>query len=132
VLEDHHPVAGLRLDGIAAPFVSTGRSAGAFRPALARARARAPAGDIVIMDNLQPRGPRGRADQGRLARLLYLPPYSPDFNPIENAFAKLKALLRKAAERTIDGLWRAIGRLIDRITPKDCGNFFTSAGYEPE
>ena len=62
--------------------------------------------------------------------LLYLPPYSPDFNPIENAFAKLKALLRKAAERTIDGLWAAIGRLIDTFTPSECANYFTAAGYD--
>ena len=66
------------------------------------------------------------------AKLLYLPPYSPDFNPIENAFAKLKALLRKAAERTVDALWRAIGRLIDAITPTECANFFKAAGYEPD
>lgn len=65
------------------------------------------------------------------AALLYLPPYSPDFNPIENAFAKLKALLRKAAERTVEGLWSAIGNLIDRFTPQECANFFAAAGYEP-
>jgi len=59
------------------------------------------------------------------ASLLYLLPYNPDFNPIENAFAKLKALLRKAAERTVDGLWRAI----DRFTPTQCRNYFIAAGY---
>ena len=64
------------------------------------------------------------------ATLLYLPPYSPDFNPIENAFAKLKALLRKAAERIIGGLWAAIGRLIDTFTPSECANYFTAAGYD--
>ena len=63
------------------------------------------------------------------ASLLYLLPYNPDFNPIENAFAKLKALLRKAAERTVDGLWRAIGRSIDRFTPTQCRNYFIAAGY---
>ena len=62
----------------------------------------------------------------------YLPPYSPDFNPIENAFAKLKALLRKAAERTVEGLWTAIGQLIDLFTPKECQNFFAAAGYDPD
>ncbi len=62
--------------------------------------------------------------------LRYLPPYSPDFNPIENAFAKLKAFLRKAAERTMDGLWRAIGRLIDQITPAESANMFAAAGYD--
>ena len=66
------------------------------------------------------------------ARLLYLPPYSPDFNPIENAFAKLKALLRKAAERTVEGLWDAIGNLLDVFSPKECANYFAAAGYEPE
>ena len=66
------------------------------------------------------------------AGLLYLPPYSPDFNPIENAFAKLKALLRKAAERTLDGLWRLIGTLTDTFSPQECANYFTAAGYEPD
>jgi transposase len=66
------------------------------------------------------------------ATLLYLPPYSPDLNPIENAFAKLKALLRKAAERTVEGLWNAIGRIIDLFTPAECANYFAAAGYDPE
>jgi Transposase and inactivated derivatives len=66
------------------------------------------------------------------AELRFLPPYSPDFNPIEMAFSKLKALLRRAAERTVQGLWDAIGRLIDLITPNESANFFTAAGYEPE
>jgi transposase len=61
-----------------------------------------------------------------------LPPYSPDFNPIEKAFAKLKALLRKAAERNVDGLWRTIGILIDLFTPTERANFFPAAGYEPQ
>ena len=65
------------------------------------------------------------------AILLYLPPYSPDFNPIENAFAKLKALLRKAAERTIEGLWKEIGRLLETFTPSECANYFAAAGYDP-
>jgi len=64
------------------------------------------------------------------ATLLFLPPYSPDFNPIENAFAKLKALLRKAAERTIDGLWSTIGRLLDAFTQQECANYFAAAGYD--
>jgi transposase len=64
------------------------------------------------------------------AKLLYLPPYSPDFNPIEMAFSKLKALLRKAAERTVEGLWDAIGKLIDPVTPKEAANFFAAAGYD--
>jgi transposase len=64
------------------------------------------------------------------ATLLYLPPYSPEFNPIENAFAQLKALLRKAGERTITGLWAAIGRLVDLFTPQECANYFAAAGYD--
>ena len=64
------------------------------------------------------------------AKLFYLPPYSPDFNPIENAFAKLKALLRKAAERTVEGLWRATGQLIDLFTPTECANLLAAAGYD--
>jgi transposase len=90
-------------------------------------------GDIVVMDNLAPH--KHRQVRGAIAAagalLLYLPPYSPDFNPIENAFAKLKALLRKAAERTIDGLWQTIGRLLDAFTPQECANYFAAAGYEP-
>ena len=66
------------------------------------------------------------------ASLVFLPAYSPDFNPIENAFAKLKALQRKAAERTIEGLWRTIGRLIEAFTPQEFANYFAAAGYAPE
>lgn len=65
------------------------------------------------------------------ASLLYLPPYSPDFNPIETTFAKLKALLSKAAERTREGLWTVIGRLIDTFTPTEYANYFAAAGYHP-
>jgi len=65
-------------------------------------------------------------------RLLCLPPHSPDFTPLENAFAKLKALLRKAADRTVEGLWTAIGRFIDAFTPQECANYFATAGYDPE
>ena len=91
-------------------------------------------GDIVVMDNLSShKGAEVRAMiEAAGARLLFLPPYSPDFNPIENAFAKLKALLRKAAERTVDGLWAAIGRLIDTFTPAECANYFSAAGYDPD
>jgi transposase len=66
------------------------------------------------------------------ATLLYLPPYSPDFNPIEKAFAKLKARLRKAAARTVDTLWAAVAQIIDTFTPTECANYFASAGYDPE
>jgi transposase len=89
-------------------------------------------GDVVVMDNLP--GHKGQRVRQLIekagAELLYLPPYSPDFNPIENAFAKLKALLRKAAERTVEGLWTAIGKLIDLVTPQECQNIFAAAGYD--
>ena len=91
-------------------------------------------GDIVVMDNISShKDPRVRAlIESCGASLLYLPPYSPDFNPIENAFAKFKALLRREAARTVDALWSAIGRLIDLITPKECRNMFAAAGYDPD
>jgi transposase len=63
------------------------------------------------------------------AQLFLLPPYSPDMNPIEMAFAKLKTLLRQAPERTIDGLWRRIGALLDQFSPSECANYFRAAGY---
>ena len=90
-------------------------------------------GDVVVMVNLSShKGPIVRALIEKAgAILLYLPPYSPDFNPIENAFAKLKALLRKAAERTIEGLWKEIGRLLETFTPSECANYFAAAGYDP-
>ena len=129
-------VAGLRLTGLVAPMVLDGPiNRNAFQayvdqvlvPALSP-------GDVVVMDNLgSHKGPAvRRAIEAAGARLLYLPPYSPDFNPIENAFAKLKALLRKAAERTVDALWTTIGRLLDAFTPTECANYFRAAGYEPE
>jgi transposase len=129
-------VAGLRLTGMMAPFVLDGpmnRSAflAYVRQVLAPELKR---GDVVILDNLPAhKGSRVReAIEAAGASLLYLPPYSPDFNPIENAFAKLKALLRKAAERTVEGLWAAIGRVIDLFTPQECANYFTAAGYNPD
>lgn len=90
-------------------------------------------GDIVIMVNLgSHKGASvGAAIEAAGASLLYLPPYSPDFNPIENAFAKLKAMLRNAAERTIDGLWSTIGRVIDTFTLTECANHFANAVYDP-
>ena len=129
-------VAGLRLTGMVAPLVLDGPiNREAFHayvnqvlvPELAP-------GDIVVMDNLgSHKGPAVRdAIEAVGATLLYLPPYSPDFNPIENAFAKLKALLRKAAERTVDDLWDAIADLIDLFTPQECANYFKAAGYDPK
>jgi transposase len=89
-------------------------------------------GDIIVMDNLSShKGPRVREMIESVgARLEYLPPYSPDFNPIENAFSKLKALLRKAAERSISGLWTTIGRLPNVFTPNECQNYFAAARYD--
>jgi transposase len=129
-------VAGLRLEGIVAPFVLDGpMNRGAFETYVARVLVpELRPGDVVILDNLSShKGARVReliecAQHG--VRLLYLPSYSPDFNPIENAFAKLKALLRRAAERTIAGLWRAIGQLLDTFTPHECANDFAAAGYD--
>jgi transposase len=91
-------------------------------------------GDVVIMDNLgSHNGAEVRkAIEGAGVKLLYLPPYSPDFNPIENAFSKLKALLHKAAERTVDALWDRIGALLNEFPPRECANCFAAAGYEPD
>ena len=124
-------VAGLRTSGIVAPFVLDGPiNRSAFETYVEKVLVRElRPGDVVILDNLSShKGARVRAlIEAAGARLLYLPPYSPDFNPIENAFAKLKALLRKAAERkaaerTFDGLWTTIGSLLDAFTPGECAN----------
>jgi transposase len=129
-------VAGLRLTGMVAPMVLDGPINGhAFQAYVDQVLVpELRPGDIVIMDNLGSH--KGRAVRAAIeatgATLLYLPPYSPDFNPIENAFSKLKALLRKAAERTVDALWDTIGTLIQVFTPTDCANFFAAAGYEPD
>ena len=86
------------------------------------------------MDNLPAHKVHGvrEAIQAVGASLLYLPPYSPDFNPIEKAFSKLKAMLRKIGERTVSGLWDLIGRLVDIFQPRECANYFTSCGYDPD
>ncbi len=127
-------VAGLRLSGIVAPFVLDGAiNRIAFETYVEKVLVpELKPGDIVVMDNLSShKGPQVKAMIEAVgASLLYLPPYSPDFNPIENAFAKLKALLRKAAARTVQGLWAAIGRLIDTFTPAECANYFAAAGYD--
>ncbi len=90
-------------------------------------------GDIVILDNLPAHkvGGVGQTIEAAGATLVFLPPYSPDFNPIEQAYAKLKASLRKAAARTIDDLSDAIAEAIEAYTPDQCQNFFASAGYDP-
>ena len=89
-------------------------------------------GDVVVMDNLPAHQVSGvkEAVEKAEARLLYLSPYSPDFNPIENAFSKLKALLRKAAAWTIPDLWAAVADAIKRFTPTECRNYFAAAGYD--
>jgi transposase len=88
-------------------------------------------GDIVVLDNLSSHKVGGvvEAIESRGATVLYLPPYSPDLNPIEKFFSKLKALLRKAAKRTIDALWQEIGQLLDTVTAGECTNYFASCGY---
>ena len=126
----------LRLTGMTAPFVYDGAMNGnVFRayveqvlvPTLA-------AGDVVIMDNLPAHKAAGVRDaiQAAGASLLYLPPYSPDFNPIENAFAKLKAIMRAKAKRTINALWKAVGSIVDLFKPTECANYFRAAGYDPD
>ena len=127
-------VAGLKASGIVAPFVlDRPISRIAFETYVGRVLVpELRPGDIVIMDNLSShKGPRVREMiEAAGASLLFLPPYSPDFNPIENAFSKLKAHLRKAAERTVDGLWSAIARVIDLFTTAECRNYFKAAGYD--
>jgi transposase len=126
-------VAGLRHDGMVAPFVVDGPMNGAtfltylgqcLIPTLNRR-------DVVIIDNLPAHKIAGvkEAIEAARASLLYLPQYSPDLNPIELAFSKLKALLRKAAERTIPGLWRKIGSLVAAFSARECRNYFKHAGY---
>ena len=128
-------VAGLTTRGLVAPWVLDGPiNREAFEVYVAKVLVpELRPGDIVVMDNLSShKGPKVRQMiEAAGANLLYLPPYSPDLNPIEMAFAKLKALLRKAAERTVAGLWDAIGQLLDSITPQECANYFRAAGYEP-
>ena len=129
-------VAGLRMSGMVAPMVLDGPINGdwfeayvsqVLVPELRR-------GDMVIMDNLSShkRASVRELIEGAGATLLFLPAYSPDFNPIEKAFARLKAMLRKAAERTVSGLWNQIGKLVDLFRPDECANYFSSCGYEPE
>lgn len=126
--------AGLRLNGIAAPMVIDGPMDGAAFLAYVQ-QVLAPElgpGEVVVMDNLPAHRVAGvrQAIEARGAGVLYLPPYSPDFNPIELAFAKLKALLRAAAARTIPALWTAIAEAIERFTPEECRNYFAAAGYD--
>ena len=126
-------VAGLRHDGIVAPFVLNGAMNGTsflayleqcLAPTLKR-------DDVVIIDNLTAHHVAGVRDaiEAAGATLRYLPQYSPDLDPIEMALAKLKALLRKAAVRTVQGLWRRLGTLIQTFSPQECANYLRHAGY---
>ena len=127
-------IAGLRLSGLTAPWVLDGPMDGqAFRvyieevlaPTLTR-------GDVVVLDNLSAHKVAGirQVIADRRAQIFYLPPYSPDMNPIEMAFAKLKALLRQDPARTVDALVERIGGIIDCFLPTECENFFHAAGYQ--
>jgi len=91
-------------------------------------------GNVVIMDNLPAHKAAGvrNAIEAAGASPLYLPPYSPDFNPIENAFAKLKAMIRAKAERTIEALWDNVGAVLDLFSPAKCANYCKAAGYDPD
>ncbi len=126
-------IAGLRSTGLVAPLVLDGPMTGeAFlayvgqflAPVLAK-------GDVVVLDNLPAHKVAGVREAIRAtgASLLYLPPYSPDLNPIEQAFAKLKAMLRKAAARTREALWTTIGRLLDTFTPAERRSYLVNSGY---
>jgi len=126
-------VAALRIDGLTAPLVVDGAMNGALFLAYVQQHL-APtlrAGDLVILDNLPAHKVAGvrQAIEAVGAQLIYLPPYSPDFNPIEQAFAKLKTLLRSAAERSVATLEATIGRLLEQFSPRECRNYFRHAGY---
>jgi transposase len=127
-------IAGLRLTGMTAPWVLDGAMDGdAFRTYVQHVLAPTLRhGDVVVLDNLPAHKVAGvqEAIAERRAQLFYLPPYSPDMNPIEMAFSKLKALLRQEPARTIDALIDRIGNLLDRFIPTECANFFEAAGYQ--
>jgi transposase len=126
-------IAGLRCDGLVAPWVINAPMNRAIFDAYVETQL-APVlkrGDVVILDNLAAHKSE-RAEnliKTKGAWLLFLPPYSPDLNPIEMAFSKLKSCLRKSAARTIDELWRVIGNVCSLFTAEECSNYFTAAGY---
>ena len=127
-------VGALRLSGMTAPMVLDGAMYGAAFLAYVK-KMLVPTldpGDIVVMDNLPAHRSAAVRDaiQGAGAALRFLPPYSPDFNPIEMAFSKLKASLKRRAARTVDELWEAIGEASDNFTPTECQNYFAAAGYD--
>ena len=127
-------IAALRLDGLTAPLVIDGAVNGELFEAYVR-QVLAPTlrpGDVVVMDNLSAHKRAGvrEAVEAVGASLRYLPPYSPDLNPIEQAFAKLKALLRKAGKRTVEELWEFLGQALDAFAPQECRNYFRHCGYQ--
>jgi len=128
-------LAGLRASGIIAPCVIDGPINGAvfFAWVVQFLVPTLRCGDIVVLDNLgSHKGQRvHRAIRAAGAHRLLLPPYSPDLNPIEQVFAKLKTLLRKADERSIAAVWDRIGSLIDQFSPTECANYIRHAGYGP-
>jgi len=126
-------LAALRQDGLYAPLVIDGAITGDLFRAYVQQHL-APTlhpGDLVILDNLSAHQVVGirSAIEAAQARLVYRPPYSPDLNPSEQLFAKLRRLLQTAAERTITSLWRRIGECVDRFTPEECANYLRHAGY---
>ena len=129
-------IAGLTSDALIAPWIIEGAMNGRAFAAYVETQL-APAlepGSVVILDNLSTHH-NARAAAALKARgswFLFLPPYSPDLNPIEMAFAKLKTLIRKAAARTYDALWRAVGDVCDLFTDEECCNYFRKAGYEED
>ena len=129
-------VAGLRMSGMVAPMVLDGPINGDWFEAYV-AQVLVPElrpGDVVIMDNLSSHKRPAVRDriEAAGAALRFLPPYSPDFNPIEMAFSKLKAFLKKTAARTVDELWDAVAQSIETFTPTECQNYFAAAGYDRE
>jgi transposase len=126
-------VAALRVDRVVAPWVIDGPinrelftlyADRVLAPTLAK-------GDLVILDNLGSHKGKAARDAIRKtgAHLLFLPPYSPDLNPIEQFFAKLKHLIRKAEPRTVEATWRKVGELLDIFSPKECANYLANSGY---
>jgi transposase len=126
-------IAGLRLDRISAPWIIDGPINGelftiyveqVLAPTLAK-------GDIVVLDNLGSH--KGKAARNTIrargAHLIFLPPYSPDLNPIEQVFAKLKHLLRDAQPRELEATWRKVGELLDFFSPHQCANYLRNSGY---
>lgn len=129
-------VGALRLSGVTAPMTLDGAMTGAAFLAYVE-QVLVPTlrpGDVVVMDNLPAHKPPAirRTIERAGAELLFLPPYSPDFNTIEMAFSKIKALLKKAAARALQDQWDAIAQTIDAVTPEEARNYFSAIGYDPK